>query len=117
MIHNAGAVSLTTLVGQPGGLDILNSRNDQSVRLLHLFAQSCDSGTVWPAGGSITAFEQHETACDQICLRTQQVRETPLRRIMPLVAFIPDCQQTDCVQEDSHGWCSSCRAATSRWPD
>jgi hypothetical protein len=71
---------------------ILNSRHDQTMRHLHFLAQSADSGAVWSSGGSITALEQDETACDQICPYARQLRKTRLRRAVPLVSRINGVQ-------------------------
>jgi len=117
VVHNASAISLTTLVGQPRGLPVLGGWQDKMMARLHLLAQSADCGAVWPACGSVAAFEQDETACDQIRPITDQFRKTRLRRTMPLVAFIPERQQTNRVQKHGHGWCSLWRAATSCSPD
>jgi hypothetical protein len=104
MIHNSRRVSSATLIILPGQFPIRFRRPEERSRFLQAFAQIVGVFAKSSARHRVAALEHHEGGGQQDVLVPGDSREGLLGRLMPLIAFASQGEQTDRVHENqTHG--------------
>src|SRR5208282_2910220 len=117
LVNDSSRVRPTLFVGCPRGLPILLRRRNQPLSSFQFLTESAHGGTIRTTGRCVATFQYNEGGRGDVRAQNRELIKAILRQSVPLVAFVPQGQESDGVQEHRHGWCSLCRAATSRSPD
>jgi hypothetical protein len=116
-IDDPDPVDLAGFIKQPGIFPVFTGRKYDFSPRFHVFPQQNHFLSNWLPGGGITALQENGAGGDEVAFGGYEFIESTLCRNMPLIAAIPDCNQSHGIQENRfHGWTSSCREARSFWP-
>ena len=104
VIHNAGRVSIATLVVTPSLPPIFRCRPDQRAGAFKFFSQPIGFDSKRVSCGGVATFCKDEWRGDQRGQAIADGKECALRRLVPLVVLIPKRDQANRIHEDrAHG--------------
>src|ERR1051325_10215984 len=116
-IDDAGRPCAASTIFDPGSIDFTHGGFQQPSIGEHALSQICHFSPISPPGSGIPALIKDQCGGKQGTARSHQAVKDGGGCRMPLIADVPDCDQSQGVEEyRRHGWCSSCRAAWSWWP-